>query len=92
MCVAQALVVCVLYFLQGAVRLPRALGSLGSEHSLHFPSLLLCILHVVSCWMLCALTPEFCAYCIARLFPSAVCDWGAPLSREDELPNPPSRG
>lgn len=37
-CVVQALVLCVLYFPQGAVLLPRALSFLGCERSLHFPS------------------------------------------------------
>lgn len=32
--------------------------------------------------MLCALASESCAYCIAHLLPSAVCDWGIPLSRD----------
>lgn len=36
--VVQVLVLCVLYLLQGVVLLPRALGSLGHEHSLLFPS------------------------------------------------------
>lgn len=38
--VVQALLLCMLYLLQGAVLLPRALGFLGREHSLRFPSVI----------------------------------------------------
>lgn len=77
MCVLLALVLCSLHLLHGAV--PRALGSLGCEHSLHCPSVIvngLHILHVVSCWVLSALAPErveSSTYCI--VLASNFCVW-----------------